>query len=215
MLWCLMSNGDRWNEFRSMWGSSWWWWIEPAPNNSCESGRGNDGGGLPAALASFCGGSAAQQAARAGGSGTWRRGKGGSDALRRRLSLRGSANSAALVADEQTGMGRQTAREETASVGRPSRAIESATGSSTMAPVRGLARWAARASASARAFRPLARLKSREAGAGANKNTRQTGIGRGRPCPAALLPVHARRTRVSVNVRGNERKKKELLSSCS
>ena len=116
---------------------------------------------------------------------------------------------------QRRAMRTRIAREETASVGRPSRAIESATGSSTVAPVRGLARWAAGASASARAFRPLARLKSREAGAGANKNTRQTGIGRGHPCPAALLPIHARCTRVSVSVRGSARKKKELLPSCS
>ena len=50
---------------------------------------------------------------------------------------------ATLYDDDYRSVARQTthiAREETASVGRPSRVIDSATGSSTVAPVRGLAR---------------------------------------------------------------------------
>ena len=103
---------------------------------------------------------------------------------------------------QRRAMRTRIAREETASVGRPSRAIESATGSSTVAPVRGLARGAARASASARAFRPLARLKSREAGAGAGANKTPGKQGWDGDAPARLpcfLSMRAARGSVSTS----------------
>ena len=112
---------------------------------------------------------------------------------------------------QRRAMRTRIAREETASVGRPSRAIESATGSSTVAPVRGLARWAAGASASARAFRPLARLKSREAGAGANKTPGKQGWDGDAP---ARLPcfLSMRAARGSVSASGAARGRRR--SSC-